>query len=32
VLSDADIGLRSMRSGNGLEEAFLEMIEGEEAD
>lgn len=29
VLSDADVGLRSMHSGNGLEEAFLEMIEGE---
>jgi ABC-2 type transport system ATP-binding protein len=31
VLSDADIGLRSMQAGNGLEEAFLEMIEDKEA-
>jgi ABC-2 type transport system ATP-binding protein len=32
VLSDAGIGLRSLRGGNGLEEAFLEMIGEEEAD
>jgi ABC-2 type transport system ATP-binding protein len=32
VLSDAGIGLRSMRPENGLEKAFLEMIDEEEAD
>ena len=30
VLDDAGIGIRSMRADNGLEEAFLEMIESEE--